>query len=344
MRITKETIDLIYAAIDIVEVISDFVALKKRGANYMARSPFVNEKTPSFSVSPSKQIFKCFSSGKGGDAIKFLIEAEKMTYVEALKYLANKYNIELKFDQNLTDEQQNMQVEKDAMFIALEFAKNYYKDLLLNNENGKAIGYSYFIERGLDKETIEIFQLGFALDQWDHFLNSAKKAQFNVEILEKCGLVKTSESGKTFDFIRNRVVYPIQSSAGKIIAFAGRILTNEKEQAKYVNSPETDLYTKGDVLYGLFQAKNAIRSENNCLLVEGYMDMISLYQAGVKNVVASSGTALTPNQIKLIAMILFDLNNDINSLIFLNFKLLSTLRKLNIIEKMFSDIIIYTII
>ncbi|TAE65995.1 MAG: DNA primase, partial [Bacteroidetes bacterium] len=301
MRITKETIDQIYAAIDIVEVIGDFVALKKRGANFMARSPFVNEKTPSFSVSPSKQIFKCFSSGKGGDAVKFLMEAEKMTYVEALKYLANKYNIELKYDQTLTDEQQELQVEKDAMFIAMEFAKNYYKDILFNNETGKAVGYTYFIERGLDKETIETFELGFALDQWDHFLNTAKNAQYNVDILEKCGLIKTSESGKKFDFIRNRVVYPIQSAAGKIIAFAGRILTNEKGQPKYVNSPETELYNKSEVLYGLFQAKNEIRSENNCLLVEGYMDVISLYQAGIRNVVASSGTSLTPGQIKLIS-------------------------------------------
>lgn len=301
MKITQDTIAQIYNAIDIVEVIGDFVTLKKKGANYMALSPFTSEKTPSFSVSPSKQIFKCFSTGIGGDAVKFLMEAEKLTYVEALKYLANKYGIEIQYDKTITDEQQLEQSERDALFIVMEYAKNYYQDILFNHEDGKAIGLSYFKERGLNEKTIKDFELGFALDGWDNFIKEAEKQQYSQAILEKAGLVKVSEAGKKFDFFRNRVMYPIQNASGKVVALAGRILHNEKGTAKYINSPETELYHKSQVLYGLYQAKNTIRSEDNCLLVEGYMDVISLYQAGITNAVASSGTSLTEEQVKLIS-------------------------------------------
>ncbi|MFN0050262.1 MAG: DNA primase [Cytophagales bacterium] len=301
MRITKECIDQIYAAFDVVEVVGDFVNLKKSGANYKGLSPFTSEKSPSFFVSPAKQIFKCFSTGIGGDAVKFLMEVDKLTYVEALKYLAKKYNIELQYDQQLTDEQTQEQSERDALFIVLEYAKNYYQNILLKHADGEAIGLSYFKERGLNEKTIKDFELGFALDGWDNLILDAKKNQYSVEILEKAGLVKTSEKNTKFDFFRNRVMFPIQNSSGKVVALAGRILGNDKGTAKYINSPETELYHKSYVLYGLHQAKNTIRSEDNCLLVEGYMDVISLYQAGITNVVASSGTSLTQEQVKLIS-------------------------------------------
>lgn len=300
MRITQDTVQRIYAAIDIVEVIGDFVALKKRGANYAALSPFTNERTPSFYVSPSKQIFKCFSTGIGGDAVKFVMEVDKLSYVEALKYLANKYGIEIEYDQSLTDEQQHLQSEKEAMFIAMDFAKQFYQNQLLHTPDGKAIGMPYFKERGLNESTIKTFELGFAPDAWDVFLQNATKNAFSSEILEKVGLIKVSDNGKKFDFFRHRVIFPIHNPSGKVVAMAGRILANEKGIAKYINSPETELYHKNEVLYGLFQAKNAIRAQDNCLLVEGYMDVISLHQAGIKNIVASSGTSLTPNQCKLI--------------------------------------------
>jgi DNA primase len=301
MRITKETIDQIYTAIDIVEVVGDFVALKKRGANFAGLSPFTNEKTPSFYVSPAKQIFKCFSTGKGGDAVKFLMEVDSLTYVEALKYLAKKYSIEVKFDREQTDEQQAEQSERDSLYIVLNYAKDYYKDILYNNPDGKAIGLSYFKERGLNEKTINDFELGFALDGWDNLLKDAEKNQYSLDILEKAGLIKISENGKKFDFFRNRVMYSIHNITGKVIALAGRILNNEKGTAKYINSPETELYHKSKVLYGMFQAKQAIRNDDNCLLVEGYMDVLSLYQAGITNVVASSGTSLTEEQVKLIS-------------------------------------------
>lgn len=301
MRITRESIDQIYAAFDIVEVVGDFVNLKKRGANFAGLSPFTSEKTPSFYVSPAKQIFKCFSTGIGGDAVKFLMEADKLTYVEALKYLAKKYNIEIQYDQQPSDEQNQEQSERDALFIVLEYAKNYYQKILIENADGQAIGLSYFKERGLNEKTIKDFELGFALDGWDNIIKDATQNQYSLEILEKAGLIKTSENGKKFDFFRNRVMFPIHNSSGKVVALAGRILGNEKGTAKYINSPETELYHKSYVLYGLHQAKNAIRSEDTCLLVEGYMDVISLYQAGITNVVASSGTSLTEEQVKLIS-------------------------------------------
>ncbi|TAF74385.1 MAG: DNA primase [Bacteroidetes bacterium] len=302
MRITQDSINQILQAADIVEVVGDFVSLKKRGANYAALSPFTNEKTPSFYVSPSKGIFKCFSTGKGGDALKFVMEVDKLTYVEALKYLAKKYAIEVQYDKTeFSDAEKEAQSEKDSLFIILEHTKNYYKNILLSHPDGMAIGKSYFIERGLNDKTIAEFELGFALDSWDGLLNEPITKQFNQDLLAKAGVIKISENGKKFDFFRNRVMFPIHNITGKTIALAGRILGSDKGTAKYINSPETELYVKNQVLYGLFQAKQSIRNQDNCLLVEGYMDVLSLYQAGITNAVASSGTSLTEGQIKLIA-------------------------------------------
>ncbi|MDX2189837.1 MAG: DNA primase [Bacteroidota bacterium] len=300
MRILPHIIDRIIQSADIVEIVGDFVTLKKRGANYAALSPFTNEKTPSFYVSPAKQIFKCFSTGKGGDSIKFLMEIDGLTYVEALKYIAKKYQIELEYDKVQDDSFNEQQSERDALYIVLNYAKDYFKKILLETDEGKSIGNTYFKERGLDDKTIKDFELGFSLDSWDAFLKDATKNQYQIDLLEKAGLVKTSEQGKKFDFFRNRVIFPIHNITGKVIAFTGRILTSDKSVAKYINSPETELYHKSNVLYGLFQAKNAIRTENNCFLVEGNMDVLSLYQAGITNTVASSGTALTEEQVKLI--------------------------------------------
>lgn len=302
MRITQDCITQILQATDIVDVIGDFVSLKKRGANFAGLSPFTNEKTPSFYVSPAKGIFKCFSTGKGGDALKFVMEVDKLTYVEALKYLAKKYSIEILYDKTeYSDAEKNAQSEKDALFIILEHAKDYYKNTLLTHPDGNAIGKSYFTERGLSDKTIADFELGFALDSWDGFLNDNSTKQFNHELLAKAGVIKISENGKKFDFFRNRVMFPIHNITGKTIALAGRILGSDKGTAKYINSPETELYVKNQVLYGLFQAKQSIRTQDNCLLVEGYMDVLSLYQAGITHAVASSGTSLTEGQIKLIA-------------------------------------------
>lgn len=297
--IPKETINRIYDAVDIIEVVEDFVQLKKAGQNYKGLSPWHEEKTPSFVVSPVKQIFKDFSSGKGGDSVKFLMELEGMSYVEALKYLAQKYNIEIE-EREMTNEQKQAQTERDSLFIALNFAKNFYHDKLLNDEQGRSVGLSYFKERGFNDNTIEAFELGYSLDAWDGLLKEAKKKQYNLDILDKAGLIKRKEDGKEFDYFRGRVIFPIHSVSGKPIAFGARILTNDKKQPKYLNSPETDVYHKSHIVYGIYQAKGEIRNTDNCYLVEGYTDVISLYQAGIKNVVASSGTALTKEQIKLI--------------------------------------------
>lgn len=298
--IPKETIDQIKLAADIVEVIGDFVDLKKSGTNYKGISPFVDEKSPSFFVSPAKEIFKDFSSGKGGDAIKFVMEVEGLSYVEALKYLAKKYNIDIKESEE-TPEDIIQRTERESLFIALNFAKDFYKDLLLNHEEGKSIGLSYFKERGFTPEIIDKFDLGYSLDQWDALLKEAEKKQYNLEILEKAGLVLSKDEGKkVYDRFRGRVTFPIHNLTGKVIAFGARILTNDKKQPKYINSPETEVYHKSKILYGISQAKQQIRNEDNCFLVEGYTDVLSLHQAGIQNTVASSGTSLTTDQIKLI--------------------------------------------
>ncbi|NJN42442.1 MAG: DNA primase [Flammeovirgaceae bacterium] len=301
--IPHETIEEVKSRIDIVDVISDFVSLKKAGQNYKALSPFTNEKTPSFFVVPSKGIFKDFSSGKGGDAISFLIEHEGMTYTEAIRFLAKKYGVEIQ-EEKYSDAQQAEASERESMFILMNFAKNYYQDILNHNDEGQSIGLSYFKERGFTKKTIEKFELGYALDEWEAFQTEAIKKGHNKDLLTKTGLVVSKEDGSTYDRFRGRVIFPVHSLAGKIVAFGARILGKEKDgkksQPKYINSPETDIYHKSQVLYGLYQGKNSIRQEDECFLVEGYTDVISLHQSDVENVVSSSGTALTEDQIKLI--------------------------------------------
>jgi DNA primase len=297
--IPNETIDAIKQAMDIVEVISDFVSLKKSGQSYKANSPFTNEKTPSFFVTPSKQIFKCFSTGKGGDAITFVMEHEGFSYIEALKYIAQKYSIEIQ-EKEASQEEISQRTQKDSLFIALNFAKDFYKDKLHNHIDGKSIGLSYLKERGFTNDTIDKFDLGFSLEEWDALYKAGLKTQFSEEILEKAGLIIKKEDGKLYDRFRNRVMFPIHNLSGKVVAFGARILVNDKKQPKYINSPETEVYHKSNVLYGIFQAKNEIRNKENCYLVEGYTDVISMHQAGITNVVASSGTALTQDQIKLV--------------------------------------------
>ncbi len=297
--ISRDTIDEVKNRMDIVDVISDFVTLKKSGQNYKALSPFSNEKTPSFFVVPGKGIFKDFSSGKGGDAVTFVMEHEGMSYIEAIRYLAKKYGVEIREDKP-TEAYQAAQSEREGLYILMNFAKSYYKDLLLNNEEGRSIGLSYFRERGFNDRTIEKFELGYALDGWEHFSKEAVSKGYNKELLEKTGLVVKKEDGSSYDRFRGRVIFPVHNLTGKVIAFGARMLGKDKNQPKYINSPETEIYHKSQVLYGLFQGKNAIRQQDNCYLVEGYTDVISLHQADVENVVASSGTALTEEQIKLI--------------------------------------------
>ncbi len=301
--ISRETIDEIKSRVDIIDVISDFVTLKRSGQNYKALSPFTNEKTPSFYVVPSKGIFKDFSSGKGGDGISFIMEHEGMNYVEALRYLARKYGIEIKED-NSGSEQSAQHSDRDSLYIVMNYAKEHYKDLLYKSEEGRSIGLSYFRERGFNDRTIEHFELGYSIKEWDHFYTKAIAEGHNQEMLEKAGLVIRKENPESknvrfYDRFRGRVIFPVHNLAGKVVAFGARILTKEKDQPKYINSPETEIYHKSNVLYGMFQAKNAIRREGFCYLVEGYTDVISLHQAGIDNVIASSGTALTEEQIKL---------------------------------------------
>jgi DNA primase len=281
-----------------VDVVGDFVTLKRSGQNYKALSPFTNEKTASFYVVPSKGIFKDFSSGKGGDGITFVMEHEGMSYLEAIRFLAKKYGVAIQEDANasVSDTERN---ERDSLYIVMNYAKEYYKDLLFNHEEGRSIGLSYFHERGFNDRTIDKFELGYSLGGWDHFSKKAVSEGYSEDILEKAGLLIKKEDGKKYDRFRGRVIFPVHNLSGKIVAFGARILTKEKDQPKYINSPETEIYHKSNVLYGLFQSKNAIRREDFCYLVEGYTDVTSLHQADIDNVVASSGTALTEEQIKL---------------------------------------------
>ncbi len=297
--IPKQTIDEIFQTARVEEVIGDFVHLKKSGSNFKAKSPFVDEKTPSFMVSPAKQIWKCFSSSKGGNVVSFLMEAEHFTYVEALKWLANKYNIEIKEDRERTPEEIAAYTVRENLSIINEFARDHFVYNLHNNEQGKAIGLSYFIERGFREDIINKFQLGYCLDESNGFTKQALDKNYKLEYLEKVGLTKTKED-RSFDFFRGRVMFPIHSVAGKVLGFGGRTLKSDKKIAKYFNSPESELYNKSKILYGLYFAKTSIIKYDRCFLVEGYTDVISMHQAGVENVVASSGTALTEDQIKLI--------------------------------------------
>ncbi len=297
--ISRETIDEVKNRIDIVDVISDFISLKRAGQNYKALSPFNNEKSASFFVVPGKGIFKDFSSGKGGDAITFVMEHEGMSYVEAIRFLAKKYGVEIHEDAQ-SDELREQQSEREGLYILMNFAKDFYKDNLFNSDEGRGIGLSYFHERGFNDRTVNKFELGYALEGWNNLSDAAIKANYNKELLEKTGLVVKNEEGRTYDRFRGRVIFPVHNMSGKVIAFGARMLGKEKNQPKYINSPETEIYHKGGVLYGLYQAKNIIRQKDNCFLVEGYTDVISMHQADVENVVASSGTALTEDQIKLI--------------------------------------------
>jgi DNA primase len=297
--IPQDTVQQILNAADIVEVVGDFVTLKKRGASMIACCPFHNEKSPSFNVSPAKGIFKCFGCGKGGDALRFVMELEGLSYPDALRWMAKKYNIEVK-EREYTDQDLIDQNEKESLFIVLEFAQKYFADIMANTEEGQSIGQSYFIERGFSKAVIEKFNLGYALDSRDEFVKLAEKSGFSSEILEKAGLISIKENNYKIDRFRGRVIFPIHNVGGKPIAFGARILKPDPKAPKYINSPETDIYHKSNIVYGIYQAKNAIRNADNCYLVEGYTDVVSLHQAGIENVVASSGTSLTPDQVRLI--------------------------------------------
>ena len=281
--------------LDIVEVIGDFVSLKRSGSSYKALSPFTNEKTPSFFVSPSKQIFKCFSTGKGGDAIEFLKEVEGMTYIDAIKYLGEKYGVEI--NESTSGYEQNN--DKESLLILLNKSKDFYIENLKTDE-GKNIALTYFNHRKISVDMIKKFELGYSLDKWDSLYKFLIKNQFSDDNIIKAGLI-LENNNKKYDRFRNRVIFPIHNLSGKTIAFGARILTIDKKQPKYINSPETSLYIKSNILYGLYQSKNEIRKLDNCFLVEGYTDVISLFQIGIENVVASSGTSLTTNQIKLIS-------------------------------------------
>ncbi|GAB2604866.1 DNA primase [Spirosoma areae] len=305
MRIPEETVDRIRQSTDILEVINDFVSLKKRGSNYIACCPFHNEKTPSFNVNPTRQIYKCFGCGKAGDAVRFVMDIENVGYGEALRYLAKKYSIDIE-EQEQTPEDLLRQNERESLLIVLNFAKTFFQETLQTTDEGKSIGLSYFRERGLTNPTIDAFELGYTLDQWDALLKEGQRRGYSRDLLEKAGLVLSKEGtsgaeNKMFDRFRGRVMFPIHNVSGRVIAFGARILKIDKNQPKYLNSPETTVYHKSQVLYGIFQAKQAIRQEDVCYLTEGYTDVISLHQAGIKNVVASSGTSLTTEQIKLIA-------------------------------------------
>ena len=298
--ISKETIEKVFDQARVEEVIGDFVQLKRSGSNMKGLSPFVNEKSPSFMVSPVKQIWKDFSSGKGGNSVTFLMEHEHFTYPEAIKYLANKYGIEVE-ETIVSNEDIEQANEKESMYLVSEFARDYFHKTMLNTDEGQAIGLSYFKERGFSKETIEKFQLGYSPDIWDAFTKEALGKAYKLEYLEKTGLtIVKQEDGKTFDRFKGRVMFPIQSMSGRVLGFGGRILTNDKKAAKYLNSPESEIYYKSKVLYGIFQAKQAIAKQDNCYLVEGYTDVIQFNQSGIENVVASSGTALTADQIRLV--------------------------------------------
>ncbi|MBW2936707.1 DNA primase [Aureisphaera sp. CAU 1614] len=296
--ISKTTIDQVFDTARVEEVIGDFVQLKKSGSNYKGLSPFSEERTPSFMVSPVKQIWKDFSSGKGGNVVAFLMEHEHFSYPEAIKYLAKKYGIEIEETEQSAEAKEEAS-ERESLYLVNEFARDYFAKTLTETEAGKAIGYSYFKERGFTEAIIKKFQLGYSPDEWDAFTSEALKNGYQLSYLEKTGLtiVKTE---KQFDRFKGRVIFPIHSLSGRVLGFGGRILTSDKKAAKYLNSPESEVYHKSKVLYGIYLAKQAIAKEDNCYLVEGYTDVIQFHQSGIENVVSSSGTALTSEQIRLI--------------------------------------------
>jgi DNA primase len=296
--ISQNSIAQVFETARVEEVIGDFVQLKKSGSNFKGLSPFSDERSPSFMVSPVKQIWKDFSSGKGGNAVTFLMEHEHFTYPEAIKYLAKKYNIEIE-ETERTDEEKAQQDTRESLFLVSEYANDYFQKILHKTDQGKAIGLSYFKERGFTDETIKKFQLGYSLDEWQAFTDDALGKGYNIDYLEATGLTIVKDD-KRFDRFKGRVMFPIHSMSGRILGFGGRILTNDKKAAKYLNSPESEIYHKSKILYGLFFAKQSIAKEDNCYLVEGYTDVIQFHQTGIKNVVSSSGTALSADQIRLI--------------------------------------------
>jgi len=297
--IDQATIDRITDTAQIQDVVGDYVTLKKRGVNLLGLCPFHNEKTPSFTVSPAKGIFKCFGCGKGGNSVHFIMEHEQISYSEALKYLARKYHIEVQ-ERELSPEEMAVRNDRESMFLVNEFAQKHFTHSLHNHIDGKSIGLAYFRERGFRDDIIQKFQLGYSLDQRDAFSQAALKAGYNKDYLVKTGLTLENESGQILDRFRGRVMFPVHSLSGKVVAFGGRILKKDDKMAKYVNSPESEIYHKSNELYGIYFAKQAIVKQDRCFLVEGYTDVISMHQSGIENVVASSGTSLTPGQIRLI--------------------------------------------
>ena len=297
--IDKATIDKIMDAANIVDVVSEFVTLRKAGVNFKGLCPFHDEKTPSFVVSPSKGYCHCFSCGKGGNVVGFIMEHEQMTYPEALRWLAKKYNIEI-HERELTDDEKREQSERESLFIINEWAQNYFRENLLDTERGRAIGLAYFRSRGFRDDTINSFKLGYAMPERDALAKAALAKGFKEQFLVDTGLCYRKEDGTLQDRYAGRVIFPVHTVTGRVVAFGGRILYNNKKAAKYVNSPESLIYHKSNELYGIFQAKHAITKQDRCYLVEGYIDVTSMHQSGVENVVASSGTSLTTGQIRLI--------------------------------------------
>ncbi len=297
--IPKETVDKIIETSRIEEVVGDFVSLKRRGTSMIGLCPFHNERTPSFHVSVAKGIFKCFGCGQGGDSVRFIMEHEKATYPEALRYLANKYSIEIEEVEN-SPEEQAVNDRRESLYIVSGFAAKYFHEQMMGTDEGKTIGLSYFKERGFRDDIIKKFELGYSPDVWDALTQQAVKEGYSIQFLEDTGLTIRKDNEKLYDRFRGRVMFPIHSFTGRVIGFGGRTLKTDKAVPKYVNSPESDIYHKSNVLYGLFFAKKAIRDQDNCYLVEGYADVLSVHQAGVENVVASSGTSLTIEQIRLI--------------------------------------------
>ncbi|MCL2650605.1 MAG: DNA primase [Candidatus Azobacteroides sp.] len=297
--IDQATIERIQSAAQITDVVSDFVTLRKRGVNYVGLCPFHDDKSPSFYVSPAKNICKCFVCDAGGTPVSFVMKHEQFSYTDALKYLAKKYNIEVK-EKELTEEQKQAQGDRESMFILNSFAQKTFESNLFDHLEGKSVGLSYFKERGFREDIIRKFHLGYALEQKDAFTQEALKAGYKKSYLEKTGLTITGENNYTTDRFRGRVIFPVHSLSGKVVAFGGRILKKEEKTAKYVNSPESEIYHKGNELYGIYLARQAMVKHDKCFLVEGYTDVISMHQAGIENVVASSGTALTLGQIRLI--------------------------------------------
>jgi len=296
--ISQQTIQQILNRIDIIEIVGGFVKLKKRGTNYLGLCPFHNEKTPSFTVSPAKEIYKCFGCGRSGNTISFLMEHEKYSYAEALRWLAARYNVEIE-EKELNPQQRQQQQLADSLYIINAFAQKFFSDTMFDTEEGQDIGLSYLKERGFSEETMRKFQLGYSPDARDVFARAALAAQYNLEYLQKSGLVVVRDE-KPMDNYRGRVIFPVHNQTGKVIGFGARIIRNNDRAPKYINTPENELYVKSKILYGAYQARQAIDKQDECLLVEGYTDVISLHQAGVENVVASGGTSLTIDQLRLI--------------------------------------------